>query len=105
MSTTKTSSLAEQIIATLREHEPDLHIAGIRRLSLFGSVDRGEAGAGSDVDLVAELDPDAGIGLFRLIALEQQISALLTSPVDLLPEPVEAPRLRANIQRDRRHIF
>ena len=105
MTTTTAPSLADQIIATLREHEPDLHIAGIRRLSLFGSVARGEAEAGSDVDLVAELDPDARIGLFRLVALERRLSELLTRPVDLLPEPVEAPRLRANIGRDRRRVF
>ena len=38
--------------------------AGVRHLSLFGSVARGDAEAGSDVDLAAELDPGAHIGLF-----------------------------------------
>lgn len=89
----------------LREHELDLHIAGIRRLSLFGSVARGEAEVGSDVDLLVELDPNARVGLFRLVALERQLSELLTRPVDLLPEPVETPRLRASIEQDRKRIF
>jgi len=37
------------IIAKLREHESELRAAGIVRLSLFGSVARGEATAQSDV--------------------------------------------------------
>lgn len=105
MSTTTTTDLAEHVIATLRAHEAELRRAGIRRLSLFGSVARGDAEAGSDVDLAAELDPDARIGLFALGALERRLTELVGRPVDLLPEPVETPRLRANIDRDRRHAF
>lgn len=101
MSTTSTITLAEHIIATLRAHELELRKAGIRRLSLFGSVARGDAGADSDVDLAAELDPEARIGLFALGALERRLAELVGRKVDLLPEPVEKPRLRANIDRDR----
>jgi hypothetical protein len=36
MSTTTTTDVAEQVIATLRAHEAELRQAGIRRLSLFG---------------------------------------------------------------------
>jgi predicted nucleotidyltransferase len=105
MSTTTTPDLAEHVIATLRAHEAELRQAGIRRLSLFGSVARGEAEADSDVDLAAELDPEAGIGLFALGALERRLAELVGRKVDLLPEPVENPRLRANIDRDRQRAF
>lgn len=103
-STTRTAT-AEQVLATLRAHEAELRAAGIRRLSLFGSVARGDDAADSDVDLAAELDPAARIDLVRLVGLERQIGALLGRKVDLLPEPVEKPRLRANIERDRRRAF
>lgn len=103
--TTADTSSADQVVTTLRAHEAELRAAGVSRLSLFGSVARGDAGADSDVDLVAELAPEARIGLFRLVALERRLSELLSRPVDLLPEPVEAPRLRANIERDRRRAF
>jgi len=103
-STTRTAT-AEQVLATLRAHEAALRAAGIRRLSLFGSVARGDDAADSDVDLAAELDPAARIDLVRLVGLERQIGALLGRKVDLLPEPVEKPRLRANIERDRRRAF
>lgn len=102
---TATASPANEIIAKLRAHEPELRAAGIRHLSLFGSVARGDAEAGSDVDAAIELDPDARIGLFRLIALERRIAELLDRRVDLLPEPAEKPRLQANIDRDRRLAF
>lgn len=105
MSTTTTTSTAEDVIATLRAHEAELRRTGIRHLSLFGSVARGNATADSDVDLVAEFDPVARMDLFRLTALERRITEILGRRVDLLPEPVEKLRLRANINRDRRFAF
>jgi uncharacterized protein len=105
MSTTTTTDLAESVIATLRTHEAELRRAGIRHLSLFGSVARGDAKAGSDIDLAAEFDPAARMDLFRLTALERRITEILGRRVELLPEPVEKPRLRANIDRDRRLAF
>ena len=104
MSTT-TTGLAEDVIATLRAHQAELHRAGIRHLSLFGSAARGDATVDSDVDLVVELDPEAHIGLFALGALEQRLAELIGCRVDLLPEPIEKPRLQANIDRDRRRAF
>ncbi len=104
-STTTETDLAERVIAVLRTHEAELRNAGIRRLSLFGSVARGDEQADSDVDLAAEFDPDAQIDLFRLVALERRIAEIVGRRVDLLPEPVEKPRLRTNIERDRRLAF
>ena len=105
MSTTTSPDMAEQVLDTLRAHEAELREAGIRRLSLFGSVARGEAAAGSDVDLAAEFDPDAAIGLFALGALERRLADLVGRRVDLLPEPIEKQRLRVNIDRERRRAF
>lgn len=105
MSTTTSTDLAERVIAALRANEAELHRAGIRRLSLFGSVARGDAGACSDIDLAAELDPEAHIGLFALGRLERRLAERVGRKVDLVPEPVEKPRLRALIDRDRRRAF
>jgi predicted nucleotidyltransferase len=105
MSATNPADLAESIIATLRAHQAELRRAGVRHLSLFGSVARGDAAARSDVDLAAEFDPAARMDLFRLTALERRLADILGRRVDLLPEPVEKPRLRANIDRDRRRAF
>jgi predicted nucleotidyltransferase len=99
------TDIAEHVIATLQAHEAELRQAGIRHLSLFGSVARGDANAGSDVDLAVELDPEARIGLFALGALERRLAELVGRKVELLPEPVEKLRLRANLERDRRRAF
>ena len=100
-----TPDLATQVIATLRAHADELCAAGIRHLSLFGSAARDQAIADSDIDLVAEFDPQARIGLFALGALEHRLAGLIGREVDLLAEPVEAPRLRRAIERDRRRAF
>jgi uncharacterized protein len=96
---------AEQVIATLRAHETELRQAGLRSLSLFGSVARGETEADSDIDLAAEFDPAVRMDLLQLSALERRIAELVGRPVDLLPEPVEKRRLQDQINQDRRRAF
>ena len=96
---------AQDVLATLRAHAAELHAAGIWHAALFGSIARGDAEPGSDIDLAVELDPAARIDLFTLSALERRLAELLGRPVDLVPEPVETPRLRANIERDRLRAF
>ncbi len=105
MSTTSTTDQAERVLVILRAHEAELRKAGIRRLSLFGSVARGDAEQTSDVDLAADFDPAVRMDLFRLTALERRVAEILGCRVDLLPEPVEKSRLRSNIDRDRRLAF
>ena len=96
---------AERVIETLRTHEKELRQAGLRSLSLFGSLARGETEMDSDIDLAAEFDPAARMDLLQLTALERRIAELLGSPVDLLPEPVEKRRLQDQINRDRQRAF
>jgi predicted nucleotidyltransferase len=93
MSTTTTTELAEHVIATLRAQEAELRRAGIRHLSLFGSVARGEAEADSDVDLVVEFDPAAEMDLVRLVALERRIGETLGRPRRNSPRTGREPTL------------
>jgi predicted nucleotidyltransferase len=102
---TDTHTTADLVIASLQAHAAELRSAGIRHLSLFGSVARGEAGPESDIDLAAEIDRTAGFDLFGLVALERRLSEVLGRKVDLTLEPVEKQRLQANIDRDRRRAF
>jgi uncharacterized protein len=96
---------AERVIATLRAHEEELRRAGVRSLSLFGSVARDETETDSDIDLAAEFEPVARMDLLQLSALERRIAQLLGGSVDLLPEPVEKRRLQDQINRDRLRAF
>jgi len=62
----------------------------IRKLSLFGSVLRGDFGPGSDVDVLVEFETGHVPGFFRLFDLEKELSSLfdgrkvdLRTPEDL----------------------
>jgi predicted nucleotidyltransferase len=72
---------AERVIATLRAHGKELRQAGLRSLSLFGSVARGDTEMDSDIDLAAEFDPAARMDLLQLSAVERRLAELLGSPV------------------------
>jgi hypothetical protein len=71
----------EQVIATLRAHEPELKQVGVVRLSLFGSTVRGDHRPDSDIDLLAAFDENRRISLLDVIHIENQIADLLGEPV------------------------
>lgn len=89
----------------LRDQFPDLRDAiraaaaasGARDVRVFGSVARGEEGAGSDVDVLVDLEP--GRSLLDLARLELRLEQLLGRRVEVvteagLREPIRAAALR-----------
>ena len=56
---------------------------GVARLEVFGSVARGEANPGSDIDLLITFRPEVQLG-WDFFALQDELEALLGSRVDLL---------------------
>jgi predicted nucleotidyltransferase len=78
----------------LRDHAAEVRsIAaehGAERVSVFGSVARGEDGFSSDVDLLVKLRP--GVGLFDLVTMQDEIEMLLGIPVDVVSEAALKPR-------------
>jgi len=78
---------------------------GIRRLEVFGSVARGTARRGSDVDLIATFTHPPGLAFF---AMEEELAELLGVPVHLLTSGAVArmsnPYRKAAIERERRVI-
>ena len=95
----------QTVIQRLNSNKNRLQALGLKRLSLFGSTARGEAGAKSDVDLAVVLDEEAGIDLFRFAAISEQVTRLLGAPVDLVIEPARNPRMQAQIERDRLRVY
>jgi predicted nucleotidyltransferase len=92
-------------LSRLKRNKASLRALGLERLSLFGSTARGEASPASDIDLAVTLDQAAGIDLFRLAAISEQLSRMLGAKVDLVVEPARNPRLQAQIDRDRLRVY
>jgi predicted nucleotidyltransferase len=88
------------VIAKLREYEPELRAAGIMRISLFGSVARGDESSESDVDLMAEFDPAKQFSLLDMVGLENRLAEILGVPVDLTPARALKDRVRERVTRE-----
>jgi predicted nucleotidyltransferase len=74
----------------------------IRRLALFGSALREEFGPDSDVDILVDFEEGAEPGLFELVGMQDELSALLGRQVDLVER--KAVERSENYIR-RRHIL
>lgn len=100
----------DQVIAKLREHEAELRAAGAERMSIFGSVARGEATEESDLDVLVTLsDPviQSGWGYFSALAiLEQRITDITGyQKVDVIAAPISKDNVRRSIEKDRAIAF
>jgi predicted nucleotidyltransferase len=93
-----------EALRRLRLHEAALRATGVETLTLFGSLARGEATNGSDVDLAVRPGAGFSAGGFdhfgRLEALRERLSALLECDVDLVEEISVRPRLRQVIEQE-----
>ena len=59
----------DEIIAKIKETAPALRAEGVKRLAIFGSRARGDAGDGSDLDVLIDVDPDAEFQGLRLVGV------------------------------------
>lgn len=71
---------------------------GARRVRVFGSVVRGEAGADSDIDFLVDMEP--GRSLLDMGGLLADLEALLGHPVDVVTERGLRPRVRRDALRE-----
>lgn len=99
----------DDIIATLRAHEPELRAAGVSGLSLVGSAARGGNRTDSDIDVLVQLNTDTaatGFAYFgKIDALTHRLEAILKRPVDIIIEPIYKERLRREVDGDRAVAF
>lgn len=94
----------EQVIATLRAHEAELHRFGVAHLYLFGSVVRQEARAGSDVDLFFDTD-NPRFSLIELVDVQERVHDILGTESDVMTRASLHPMLRPRIEAEALRIF
>ncbi|MDK9698760.1 MAG: nucleotidyltransferase family protein [bacterium] len=85
-----------EVLRILSERLPELKRQfPIKSLALFGSVARGDETENSDVDILVEFTEP--IGFFRLGDLEDQLSELTGSKIDLVTTTGVKRQFRARI--------
>jgi predicted nucleotidyltransferase len=92
------SPLGERLAVHRAEVGEILDRFGASNPAVFGSVARGDDGAGSDVDLLVELSDD--VGLFALGRLESELAELLGAKVDVVPSRLVRADLQPAIDAD-----
>lgn len=101
---TMASMTNNQVLQTLRALEPELRAAGVRHVSVFGSVARGEDTAGSDVDLAVDLAPGSAPTGFQFVdyvdRLKKKLAGALRRDVDLVILPARRRQLQEALSRD-----
>lgn len=85
----------DEIRAFCRQHH-------IQRLAVFGSVLRDDFRPDSDVDVLVDFEEEAEPGLLEIVAVQEELSAILGRPVDLVER--KAVESSENYIR-RRHIL
>jgi predicted nucleotidyltransferase len=86
----------DTILKCLRARLPELQREfPLRRLALFGSIVRGEGNAGSDIDILAEVEPSIGLGF---VTLAERLEELTGHKIDLVSRRAIRPGLWKEIE-------
>ncbi len=98
------AGISSHVLKTLQALEPELRAAGVRHISVFGSVARGEDTASSDVDLALDLAPETTPPGFQFVAyierLKEKLAIALSRDVDIVVLPARRPELRETLSRE-----
>ena len=92
---TQETSLPQRLQGAREEVLAVAHRYGARNLRIYGSVARGQDRPGSDLHLLVDLEQ--GCSLLEVIALRQELEALLNCQVDLAEAAQLHPLIRDQI--------
>ncbi len=92
----------DEALAILTAHREELAAFGLRRLAVFGSVARDEAGPDSDVDVLVEFE--GGATFDRYAGLYDRLEDLLRCRVDLVTASAVRPFMREGVEEDAHEV-
>ena len=88
----------EKIKSTLSNHKQELsENYKIKEIGVFGSYVKGNQKKHSDVDILVEFEARADLGLLDFIGLENHLSELLGTKVDLVEKQTLKPRIGKHV--------
>jgi predicted nucleotidyltransferase len=89
----------ERVLRVLRDHAAELRRRfRVRSLWLFGSVARGDALGGSDIDVMVEFEPGPLDFFDHYMGLKSRLEELLGRRVDLVEREALPPDVRTRIE-------
>lgn len=77
----------------------------VRRAFVFGSVARNEELPDSDIDILIEMDENAGIGLVKFFSMQIDLEEMFHKKVDLLEEGGVSKYIKPNIDREKKLVY
>lgn len=92
----------ETVISHIRKHRAQLTKLGVKSLSIFGSMARGEEHPNSDVDILVEFEGPATFDGF--MDTKFYLEELLGCKVDLVVPQAIKPRMKTNVMQDLIHV-
>jgi len=96
----------EELTARLRSAVEDSpYRASIRSVALFGSYLHGTATDDSDIDVLIDFDPQATVGLFEFVEIQEQLSEALGRRVDLLTPQSLSKYLRDEVLKQAERVY
>jgi len=101
----ESDALRAKTVTELKRMRRFLRSRGVAGLALFGSLARGEGQTDSDIDLVADLDPNAHLTILDLIEIEQYLEEKLERRVDLVSRQGLKEQFAAMIAPDEFPVF
>jgi predicted nucleotidyltransferase len=90
------------VILRIRKHRAELTKLGVKSLSIFGSVARGEEMPDSDVDVLVEFKGRATFDKF--MDTKFYLEEILERKVDLVTPQAIKPRMKPYIMQDLVHV-
>ena len=94
----------ESIVSLFRQHQQQIRAFGVKKLGLFGSFVRGEQKENSDVDLLAEFEPEKETfkNFMQLVFFLEEI---FQRRVELLTTEFLSPFIGPHILKDVEYVL
>ena len=98
----------EEVIKVLKEHIEEIRRFGVKRIGIFGSVVRGDAGKNSDIDFVVEFEKGkitmknfGGLVLFLENLFNRKVDVLTANGV----ENIRIKSVREQIKNEIEYVW
>jgi len=92
----------EEILKELAQNKQELQKRfKVSKIALFGSFARGDQQAGSDVDILVEVDPSIGLDF---VTLAERIEKLLGVSINLVSSRAVKPRAMKYIEPELNYV-